>query len=453
LSRDEARPVGYRLVSALSRFLLRLFYERIDVEGGENVPTSGPLVVAANHHNSLVDAMLLVALVPRRLRTLANAPLFKNPLIGPFLRMMGGLPVHRRQEGGNDPKRNETLFAETTATLRGGGSIMLFPEGRTQPEPVLLELRTGAARMLLAAEAEAPLAEPVVLLPVGLLFQDPGTFREGRALMLVGKPIDTADCVALARREPEAAARQLTDRLSTSLRGLIIEAGDRETLGLLSFVEEIWTASPGKAPTDERDRVAWLQSILRTYRLLGERYPEKVTDIRQRLALFASELEAASLEPSQLSRTWSRESTGRRIWLQGAALALAGPLALIGMAVHVVPYKLTGAVVKGILRDEEEEATDKLAVGFLLFPVFWLLEAFLVFHLGGPWAAAALVIALLPLGFLALAWRERAGRAIRERQAIVRERREPDLLKQFRERRQSLVNELADLARLVGEVS
>jgi 1-acyl-sn-glycerol-3-phosphate acyltransferase len=52
---------GYSLVRALTRLLLRLFYARIEVVGAENVPATGPLIVAANHHNSIVDAMLLMA--------------------------------------------------------------------------------------------------------------------------------------------------------------------------------------------------------------------------------------------------------------------------------------------------------------------------------------------------------------------------------------------------------
>ena len=95
--------------------------------------------------------MLLIATLDRPLRVLANAPLFRHPLIGPFLRLIGGLPVHRRKEAGDDPNKNAALFAATTAALRAGGAIAIFPEGRTQPEPALQEVRTGTARMLLAA--------------------------------------------------------------------------------------------------------------------------------------------------------------------------------------------------------------------------------------------------------------------------------------------------------------
>src|SRR5262252_1498176 len=117
--KDGARggSTGYLLVRGLSRLLLRLFYARIEVVGLENVPAHGPLIVAANHHNSIVDAMIGIATIPRRLRILANAPLFRHPLIGPFLRMMGALPVHRRKEAGDDPAKNAALFEATTAAL------------------------------------------------------------------------------------------------------------------------------------------------------------------------------------------------------------------------------------------------------------------------------------------------------------------------------------------------
>ena len=140
--------------------MLSLFYRRIEVVGAEHIPRSGPLIVAANHHNSVVDAMLVLAVFPRRLRTLAKRPLFHHPLIGPFLRLVGALPVHRRQKSGNNPTRNAALFAATTATLRAGGAVLVFPEGRTQPEPVLLALRTGTARMLLAADNGAAVQLP-----------------------------------------------------------------------------------------------------------------------------------------------------------------------------------------------------------------------------------------------------------------------------------------------------
>jgi len=438
---------GYTVVRGLVRFLLALFYRRLDVVGAENVPSEGGLVVAANHHNSIVDAMLLIGLLPRRLRTLANAPLFGNPIIGPFLRLLGALPVHRRQEAGTDPARNASLFAATTATLRGGGAIAIFPEGRTQAEPVLLELRTGAARMLLAAEeGSGPAA--VTLLPVGLVFSAPGTFREGQALVVIGSPVSTAEAAALARTEPERAARLLTGALATALRGLIVEAEDRQTLRLLGLAEELWRDEGGEVPRDAAGRVEWLRRALRTYRLLLERAPDRVHAFRGRLGDLAGDVERVGLGPRWLA---TPARLAGRVALQAAALLLLSPLAFPGIVLHAVPYNLTDVVVRKLQRTDEEEATDKIAVGLLLFPLFWLLPTWAAWRLGGPWAAAAVVAALLPGAFFALAWRDRLERLVRVARAFVHCRRDPGLPGRLREERRALAEELRALARLVPE--
>ena len=97
-----AGPALYRVIRALVRVLVRVFYRRVEVAGAERIPAAGPLIVAANHHGALVDAMVLIAVVRRPLTVLAKAPLFSHPLIGPFLRVMGAVPVNRRLESGAD---------------------------------------------------------------------------------------------------------------------------------------------------------------------------------------------------------------------------------------------------------------------------------------------------------------------------------------------------------------
>src|SRR5215813_6137004 len=99
------------LLARASRLLLGLFYRRIDVVGLSRVPPTGPLVVVANHHNALVDPMLLLGTLPRTLRPIAKAPLFSHPVLGPLLRLAGAILVHRRQESDGDPERNAAAFA------------------------------------------------------------------------------------------------------------------------------------------------------------------------------------------------------------------------------------------------------------------------------------------------------------------------------------------------------
>jgi 1-acyl-sn-glycerol-3-phosphate acyltransferase len=435
MTQPDRGGLGYRFVRRLTRLLLDLFYARVEVVGAEHVPPTGPLIVAANHHNSIVDAMLLLVAIPRPVRTLANAPLFRHPLIGPFLHMIGALPVHRRQEAGNDPARNAALFAATTAALSAGGAIVIFPEGRTQPEPVLQEIRTGTARMLLAAEHEAGAGPPVTLLPVGLVFQEPGTFREGRALVLIGPPVATADC------------RVLTERLAAALRAQIIEADDRHTLRLLGLVEELWREGNGRSPATDAARVAWMQQAMQIYRSLLDHAPGPVSEFRAELEALDADTQKAGLAAERLSRHYSAGVVARFALGQGLALLLGAPLALCGIVLHVVPYQLTAAAVRLIPHTDEEEATDKIAAGLVLYPLAWALEAWAAYAIGGKLALIGFLVALLPAGFFALAWRARLAHVGQEAGAFLRFLRDRGLPHRLRERRRALAAKLAELAR------
>lgn len=409
--------------------------------GAERIPRSGPLIVAANHHNALVDGVLLLSVLPRRLVSVAKAPLFSNPLIGPFLRLIGALPVHRRQEGGRDPARNDRLFAASTATLRGGDAILIFPEGVSQPEPVLMPLRTGAARMLLAAEADS--VGPVTLLPVGLMFHEPGTFRTGWALIAVGEPVETADYVTLARSEPEEAARRLTVRLGEAMRRLIAEIDDRQTLRLVEHAERLWRAGrDGAAPPDAAARADWRRRATRAYRYLIHHDPARLEALRGLVERYVKDVEAASLGTAVGLRP-----PGARVVLRYAvrqlAILLGGlPLALWGLGSHAVPYWLTWAAAKHLRPEPDVEATYKLVAGIIVYPLAWIGEGWLLWRGVGGWPLALFVVLLIPGGFFALAWSERLRRLYRESRALLRLLVDRDLGRHLGERRGVILEEM-----------
>src|SRR5690242_6388145 len=87
-----ATPVFYRLMTGLMGLVLRLF-GRWEVMGGDRMPESGGLIVAANHRN-LADPPLLGASLPRRIRFMAKQELF-NGKAGVFIRLFGAIPVRR----------------------------------------------------------------------------------------------------------------------------------------------------------------------------------------------------------------------------------------------------------------------------------------------------------------------------------------------------------------------
>ena len=417
--------------------------------GAERVPRAGPLIVAANHHNALVDGVLLLSTIPRRLVPVAKAPLFSNPLIGPFLRLIGALPVHRRQEGGGDPARNAALFSASTESLRRGEAILIFPEGVSQPEPTLMPLRTGAARMLLAAEAGG--GSPVTLLPVGLMFHEPGTFRTGWAVVSMGEPVPTADEVALARAEPEEAARRLTARLGEALRGLIADVDDRQTLRLVEHAERLWRQERAGEGWDAGARADWRRRATRAYRYLLHREPARIEGLRGLLERYVKDVDAAGLGTAVgLKPPAARVALGYAA-RQLAVLVAGLPLAAWGLATHLPPYWLTWAAMRLLRPEADVEATYKLVAGVVLCPLAWLVEGWIAWRLAGGWPLVLFVVLLAPGGFFALAWSERLRRLYREGRALLRLLVDHDLARHLADRRRGILAEMDRAVALVPE--
>ena len=316
-----AEPARYRLFRLLARFLVGLFYRRIEVIGRERVPATGPLVVAANHQQGLMDGLLLAATLPRRLRPIAKAPLFRYPMIGQLARWAGAIPVHRRQDEGTGRVDNQAMFGAAHRALAEGEALLIFPEGVSQPEPALMPLRTGAARLVLGSGGVSGGRGPrATLLPVGLMFHEPGTFRVGSAVVLMGEPVPTEDFDALPEEE---VVRRL----------LIVEARDRHTLDLVLAAEAIWREEAPEVAADLLARTTWRQRAARANAYLAAFEPARLSALRERLERYVGELEGTGLTDRDLSQGYQLRAVLRYVLRQ--VLAIGGSTPDHAAPVHV----------------------------------------------------------------------------------------------------------------------
>jgi glycerol-3-phosphate O-acyltransferase/dihydroxyacetone phosphate acyltransferase len=438
-----AEPARSRLFRILARFLAGLFYRRVEVIGRERVPAAGPLVVAANHQQGLMDGLLLAATLPRRLRPIAKAPLFRYPLIGQFARLAGAIPVHRRQDEGRGPVDNEAMFGAAHRALADGEALLIFPEGVSQPEPALMPLRTGAARLVLGSGASAPRA---TLLPVGLMFHEPGTFRVGSAVVLIGEPVPTED---ESMPQGDEAVRRLTARLEAALRRLIVEARDRHTLDLVLAAEAIWREEAPEVAADPWARTTWRQRAARAHAYLAAFEPARLSALRERLERYVGELEGTGLTDRDLSQGYQLRAVLRYALRQGLALVLGLPLALWGLVNHILPYGLTAVAVRAMDPEADVESTYKVAVGLVVYPLCWLLEGWLIWRMGGGGVFAVFMLSLLPTGFFALSWTQRLDRVRRDTRGLLTVLMDRDLRSHLLERRRAIMAEFQELLRQV----
>jgi 1-acyl-sn-glycerol-3-phosphate acyltransferase len=167
----------YTLLRWIAGIALHWFYRDIRLVGKDHIPTDGPLIIAVNHQNALVDSLLVSWLMPRRLALTAKATLADNWLLALVFRLLHVVPLRRVSDEATkdglppDRSRNTQAFTEIARVLKQGGAVLIFPEGKSHNESGLEPLKTGLARLALQARDNDGISG-LRILPIGLLFED-----------------------------------------------------------------------------------------------------------------------------------------------------------------------------------------------------------------------------------------------------------------------------------------
>jgi 1-acyl-sn-glycerol-3-phosphate acyltransferase len=158
----------FRIISII--FFNILF--RLKVEGLENLPKSNFIIIS--NHNSYLDALVIMAIVPKKIHVIALRSLYKIPWLRWFLRVLEALPI-----GSSSAKAIELL---TNNKIVG-----LFPEGGISSDGKLKEFRRGAA--LLALKTGRPIV-PCAILGTYEAFPINAKFIKPRPIKVkIGEPI------------------------------------------------------------------------------------------------------------------------------------------------------------------------------------------------------------------------------------------------------------------------
>ena len=392
-----------RIIVALLRFALRVYFRRVEVVGLEHVPRHNPLIFVLNHPNALVDPAFLLCLAPRQVSFLAKAPLFRMPVLGYFVRAMDSLPVYRHQDEGEDVSKNSEMFVATRKLLARGGTIGICPEGTSHNEKRLRPIKTGAARIALGAVSTGEVVD-LKIVPAGLYYTSKTKFRSA-ALLYFGKPIDVEPVALEDNGNPaRAAVRELSTRIENALREVMLDAEHEEALHTITRAEKIFSSATEEEGGESLAQELQLQQrFIKAYTILRERAPERLSRLETRMSRFEEELAQAGVDPDDLSPPTSTLAVFRHLVSRVLLfLLLIGP-AIFGAAVHYPAYRLGGLLATRFSRDEEDViSTVKILSAILLFPLTWIVVAVVSYSLWG-WGLAAIVVVLLPLaGYLAI---------------------------------------------------
>ncbi|MEP6749024.1 MAG: 1-acyl-sn-glycerol-3-phosphate acyltransferase [Bacteroidota bacterium] len=156
---------------------LRFFYRHIHVTGFENIPSTGPVIIIANHNSSLMDAALLGILLKRKAYFFARGDVFVNKPVQKILWWLHMMPVHSYQGGRNTLQVNNLSFSSGQQILSKGGIIVFFPESYSHTEHHLMPFRKGVFRLAFDTASANNFSFDIPIVPIGLNYDHPVNSR------------------------------------------------------------------------------------------------------------------------------------------------------------------------------------------------------------------------------------------------------------------------------------
>lgn len=175
----------FRLLKFPAQLALPLYTNVLVADVTKLRSLKGPLLLAVNHPNSFLDAIILSTLIKQPVHSLARGDAFRKPLANRLLRLLNMLPVFRLREGAEHLHHNYNTFDVCRDIFQRNGIVLIFSEGRCINEWKLRPLMKGTARLSLTSwEAGTPLT----VLPIGINYDSFDRF--GKTVEIrIGEPI------------------------------------------------------------------------------------------------------------------------------------------------------------------------------------------------------------------------------------------------------------------------
>lgn len=212
------KDLGYDFLRPIVDWNVKQSYRRVAVKGQENIPTDGAVILAPNHCNTLMDALVILRANKKETVFGARADMFNIKLVAKIMFFLRILPMVRQRDGLRNVLKNKDTEEVIVETLEHGVPFCIFPEGKHRAAHSLQVLGKGVFRAALSANAKFGEKKPVYIVPVGIEYGD--YFRyHSTSLVTYGKAINVTEFVKSLEVENEAQMieplrKELTKRMS-----------------------------------------------------------------------------------------------------------------------------------------------------------------------------------------------------------------------------------------------
>lgn len=385
---------GYSILKPIVDWCVKHSYRKVEVRGKENIPAEGAVIIAPNHCNTLMDALVILRAFKDETVFGARADLFNKPFIAKLMYFVRILPMVRQRDGLRNVLKNNETQEVIVEILENEVRFCMYPEGRHRPAHSLQSLGKGTFRAALAANARFGDKMPVYIVPAGIEYGDYFRYRS-TSLVTFGEPINVTEFVKGLNVENDVQMIDpLRKELASRMSGLITFLKDDENLYKKWALTKILAIEKG---LDYGDFGTSLYKGMLANREITQSIdsaclekPSEMENILEKVETFEKKRKKKGLS----IYSFTKKNTA----LKAAGKAFA---ALIGLPYYIfsaiasAPMWLTYYLLKSKTRDKAFHNTVgfgvKLGLGLVLYPIYTVL-AFC--FLEWPFALAVLLLSI-----------------------------------------------------------
>jgi 1-acyl-sn-glycerol-3-phosphate acyltransferase len=436
--------LDYWLLQQYAKFCFKRYYQKIEIVNLNRIPRNQPVILAPNHQNALMDALMLVCNTSFQSVFLARADIFKGKLLIRFLTFMNIMPIYRMRDGIVNVKKNDEVFDKTLQVLHNAyNPLGIFPEGNHGDRHRLRPLVKGIFRIALQAQEKYGTQPGVKIMPIGFDYRHYQHFRT-RVFVNVGEPIEVSDYFAAYQENPVTAINELKDALAAALSKLMIDIQTEEHYNLYMDLREIYNDEMRlKLGIYEKTLAAGFKADKVMIDCLNrelEAHPDHIRRLDEKVRDYQKDLKRAGL------RDWvlKKDRYSYSGLFAGALLkVILFPVFAFGLVNNLVPFWFTGSRTKNI-KDPQFLSSFKFVIGLVVFPIWYLIIGGILGMLSVPFWWIVLYILLLPAAGVAAFNYYISIRKFRGRFSYTWKRNHPEIktLKELRREILSMVHDI-----------
>lgn len=361
----------YQVLKLIVGLGIRLYYREVRVKNKVNLKTEGPLIIIANHPNTLMDAMMLGYVCKQPIHYMAKATLFDSKFKMWLLRSLNMIPINRIGEGRVKGVSNQDSFEVCYEVLEKGKTLVVFPEGTSFQERQLRQLKSGTARIALTVESRNQNKLGLIVLPIGLNYSQAEKFKSS-VLVNVGHGISVKEYTKDFEGNASAGAKKLTEQFRIRLEQVLVNSDNKNEEKLVDRVARIIESRYTKEGLENiEEEMTFLKKIrdgLDDYKVTEA---WKLEEIQLLVEKIEWEINKWDIRTDFLDRRFRSRMFFRQVLFSGIFLIIGLPLFVFGITHNILQFKLTDIIIPKLTKDIEYYAPMAVMLGLILYPLFY----------------------------------------------------------------------------------